>query len=46
MGFMDWSEEYRLDVSSMDDQHRGLIDLMNQIHERYTAGAPADELLR
>lgn len=45
MTFMDWNDRYELGVDAMDRQHRGLIDAMNRLYDRNSAGAPGDELL-
>ncbi|HPT50767.1 MAG TPA: bacteriohemerythrin [Accumulibacter sp.] len=28
-----WSEEYELGITEIDDQHKGLVDLLNQLHK-------------
>jgi hemerythrin-like metal-binding protein len=42
---MDWSEEFGLGVAAMDEQHRALVDAMNEIYERAMAGATPTEML-
>lgn len=37
---------YDVGVAAMNNQHQGLIKLMNLIHDRNAAGAPKDELLK
>ncbi len=27
-----WSDEYKLGIAEIDDQHKGLVDLLNQLH--------------
>jgi hemerythrin-like metal-binding protein len=46
MGFMDWSDRFALGITMVDQQHRGLIDAMNAVHDRVVAGAPKSEVLR
>lgn len=40
-----WDERYRLGVSKMDDQHKGIIDLMNALYSMARAKAPRLEQL-
>jgi hemerythrin len=45
MTFMEWEDRFDLGVGAMDDQHRGLIAAMNELHDRATAGASPQEVL-
>ena len=45
MAFLEWEDRYGLGVATMDDQHRRLIDRMNELHDRVEAGADRVELL-
>lgn len=33
MKFIQWSEEYSVNVAEVDEQHRRLFDLINELHE-------------
>ncbi len=38
MAFMNWDEEVTFDVSWLDEEHRALVDLLNEIHANVQAG--------
>lgn len=38
MALMDWKEDYSVKVSTIDQQHRKLIGLINQLHDAMGAG--------
>lgn len=38
-----WEDRFRLDVRAMDADHKVLIGLMNTLHAKYEAKAPASE---
>ena len=44
MSFLMWSSDYSVKVRSMDEQHRKLIDLINQLHDGIKGGRGAEVL--
>jgi hemerythrin len=44
MAFMDWDDKYSVGVKKMDDQHKVLIDLINQLHDAMLAGKGKQEI--
>jgi hemerythrin len=44
--FFDWQPRFGLGVGEMDDAHKRLIHLMNQLHEQRAAGDGKAELRR
>ena len=38
MPLFTWNESYSVSVKSMDDQHKRLFDLINQLHDAMNAG--------
>lgn len=38
MAFFDWKDSYSVGVKEMDNQHKVLVDLINQLHTAMTAG--------
>jgi hemerythrin len=38
MAFIEWSDSYSVGIKAMDDQHKKLIDLLNQLHEAMKMG--------
>lgn len=38
MALLEWSPEYSVNVSQMDEQHRNLITMINQLHESISNG--------
>ncbi len=45
MGYFDWDEKFETGVGKMDDQHKGLILLMNQLHQESEENVGRDRLL-
>lgn len=42
MAFVDWKESYSVKIADIDQQHRKLIDIINNLHEAMkTGGLPA-----
>jgi hemerythrin-like metal-binding protein len=39
MALLEWTETYSVGVSSINEQHKRLIALINQLHEAMSAGA-------
>ncbi|MDQ2633146.1 MAG: bacteriohemerythrin [Pseudomonadota bacterium] len=39
MGLLEWKSHYSVGVEAVDHEHRELIDLINEVHERLVAGA-------
>ena len=39
---MEWREEFSVGVPALDDDHRGLFDLVTQFHDAWAAGHSAD----
>jgi len=44
MPLMKWNEEMSVGVQSMDDDHKKLIDLLNEMHEGLAAGLDREAL--
>ncbi len=38
MAFIDWNDSYNTYIPAMDQQHQGLVRLINQLHESIEAG--------
>ncbi|MDM8555513.1 hypothetical protein QUF75_12340 [Desulfococcaceae bacterium HSG7] len=38
MAFLDWSDEYMVDLAEIDEQHKHLFDLLNKLHESVVQG--------
>lgn len=48
MAFLDWDDALNLGIESIDEQHRGLVGLVNELHAALTSGAavcPAESLV-
>jgi hemerythrin len=39
MGLIEWKSHYSVGIEAVDHEHRELIDLINEVHERLVAGA-------
>jgi hemerythrin-like metal-binding protein len=44
MAFMDWQAAYSVGVLSIDEQHRGLLDIINRLHGVMKRGGAVVEL--
>jgi len=44
--FFEWDARYNLGVQAMDDEHRLIIEAMNQLHELHEAKALGPRLLK
>jgi hemerythrin len=44
--FFEWDAKYNLGVQAMDDEHRLIIDAMNQLYELHVAKALGPRLLK
>jgi len=38
MALMPWKDEYSVKIGAIDEQHKKLVDLLNQVHEATLAG--------
>ncbi len=38
MGFVDWKQEYNLDIGIIDKQHQMLVTMINELHAAMTGG--------
>ncbi len=45
MAYFVWDEDLDVGVEAMNDQHKHLIDLMEVVYEKNTAGAPREDIL-
>lgn len=46
MALIEWADEYSVDVPEMDDQHRKLIGLINDLHDAMRSGKGKDSIDR
>ena len=46
MALFNWSDEYSVSVLAMDNHHKKLFDIMNQMHEAMKSGAEEDALTK
>ena len=44
--YFEWEAKYNLGAPAMDDEHRPIIEGMNQLHELHVAGALGPRLLK
>lgn len=44
MGLLEWKTEYSVGVAAVDDEHRELIQLINQLYERMDARSSISEI--
>ena len=44
MPLFHWSDKYKLDIQSIDDQHKQLFAIMNEVHEIVTADSESDDV--
>jgi len=44
--FFEWDAKYELGVPAMDDEHRHIIETMNQLHELHETNALGPRLLK
>lgn len=46
MALVEWTDEYSVNVPEMDDQHRKLIGLINDLHDAMRSGKGKDSIER
>jgi hemerythrin len=44
MAFIDWSEKYSVKVSQIDEQHKNLIAIINDLHDAMLKGQSKDAM--
>ena len=44
MALIEWSDDFSVGVADIDEEHKGLIDLINQLYANLQRGASADEV--
>ncbi len=44
MGLIEWKSHYSVGVEAVDHEHREIIDLINETHERLVAGAEKPDI--
>ena len=44
MTHLEWMENYSVGIESMDNHHRKIIDLINELHNGMSQGSPMDVL--
>ncbi len=42
MAYIDWQDDFSVNVKEIDDQHRGLIDIINSLYEAMLANKGRD----
>jgi hemerythrin len=40
MSLMEWNDNLDVHVNEMNDQHKGLLDIMNKLYNQFNEGAP------
>lgn len=38
--FMEWRDSYRVDIAAIDQQHQGIVAMINEVHEAMLRQAP------
>lgn len=46
MAFVDWKPEYSVGNAEIDEQHRRLVGLINQLHDAMKAGGRHEDLMK
>lgn len=46
MAFVDWKPQYSVGHPEIDEQHKRLVGLINQLHEAMKAGGRPEDLMR
>ncbi|MCS7044302.1 MAG: bacteriohemerythrin [Bryobacteraceae bacterium] len=46
MAFVDWKPEYNVGHAEIDEQHKRLVGLINQLHDAMKAGGRHEDLMR
>ncbi len=44
MSLLKWNANYSVGIASMDDEHRQMIDLINEIYGRMASGSDTDQI--
>lgn len=44
MGLIEWKSHYSVGIEAVDHEHRELIDLINEVHEKLIAGAKVPDV--
>jgi hemerythrin-like metal-binding protein len=46
MALIEWREEFKIGIPSVDHEHRGMIDLLNELHAGLQGGADKESVSR
>lgn len=44
MSLIQWKDEFKIGIQSVDHEHRGLIELINQLHDKLAKNADRDTI--
>lgn len=45
MAFVEWRDDFKIGIDSVDYEHRQMIELINDVHAKLSADAPKNQIL-